>query len=64
MPLTRVYPEKSLRFLLSDPFWWQNRISQRNDDVLPSAKNPYGRVAKENEPGDFEAPKARSETLS
>ena len=41
--MTRVYPEKSLRFLLSDPFWWQNRISSRNDDVLPSAKKPYGR---------------------
>jgi hypothetical protein len=60
--MTRVYPERPLRFLLQSRRWWTNTLHLECDDVLPSAKKPYGRLAKENEPG--EAPKARSETLS
>jgi hypothetical protein len=57
--ITRVYPEKSLRFLLSDPFWYSGRMHQRNDDVLPSARKPiYGRQSKENKPREPESSQA------
>jgi hypothetical protein len=34
----RIYPDLPLPRLLKDPFWWQGRMNQRNDDELPEHK--------------------------
>jgi len=31
----RIYPDKPIRLLIQDRFWWQGRMRHRNDDELP-----------------------------
>lgn len=46
----RVYPEKSLRWLLADPFWHQGRMHHRNDETFSTKEKQSGRQSQENKP--------------